>query len=134
MPGTDKAKPGLKRETMAKWRNALTMAGIIPALAFMFVFSPILRAQADDLTLVPSALVPASGTFYSLQKADDQPPLPYDPFADLFPVFSLGDGRFLIDDRSVVSSSSIDPGDGEPGGDPGDPAESFAAFNYTCGL
>src|SRR6266550_2961752 len=118
---------------MAKGGIALTMAGIIPALAFMFVSGPILRTQADDLTLVPPALVPASGTFYSLQKGEDQPPFPFNPLSDLFPVFSLGDGRFVIDDRSAASSSSIDPPGGEPGGDPGEPAESFPAFNYTCG-
>lgn len=59
-----------------------------------------LCAQTDELRLVPPYAVPAAGTFWSLQKLDSEPPMPYDPFPDL-PVYSLGDGIFLVDDSSV---------------------------------
>ena len=119
---------------MAKRRMGLTVAGIFAALSFMFASGSIFRAQADDLTLVPPALVPASGTFYSLQKGDSQPPFPFNPFPDS-PVYFLGDGVFLFDDSGVAySTASIDPNDSEPGGDAGGSREPTAAFNYTCGL
>jgi hypothetical protein len=36
-----------------------------------------------DLTPVPPAFVPATGTFWSLQKLGSEPPLPYDRFPGL---------------------------------------------------
>jgi hypothetical protein len=49
---------------------------------------------------VPPALVPESGTFWSLQKLDSEPPLPFDPLPGL-PVYRLENGQFLVDDSSV---------------------------------
>jgi len=42
---------------------------------------------------------PPHGTFYSLQNLE-HPPLPFNLFPDL-PLFSLGDGFYLVDDRTV---------------------------------
>jgi hypothetical protein len=61
-------------------------------------------AQSTTPTLLPSALVPASGTFWSLQNLDSQAPLPFNPFPDLA-IYSLGDGVFLVDDSSVDYSA-----------------------------
>lgn len=57
-------------------------------------------SQTNELTLVPPALVPASGTFWSLQKLDSEPPIPFDRFPGL-PVYQLNNGQFLVDDSSV---------------------------------
>ena len=56
-----------------------------------------------DASPVPPDAVPENGTFFSAQ---NWPPMPYDWAPDL-PVYSLGDGRFVIDNSSVSYS---DPG------------------------
>ena len=74
---------------------------LVKAFAVLVVMQSLaVPAQTDELRLVPPYAVPAAGTFWSLQKLDSEPPLPYDPFPEL-PVYSLGDGGFLIDDTSV---------------------------------
>ena len=60
----------------------------------------VLQTRAQDAPLVPPGLVPASGTFYSLQNYTNSPPFPFDPLPGL-PVYSLGDGLYAYDDRSV---------------------------------
>jgi hypothetical protein len=52
------------------------------------------------LPLVPPDEVPTSGTFYTFQWADRFPPLPMNPFPEL-PLHSLGDGFYVVDDRSL---------------------------------
>jgi hypothetical protein len=55
-----------------------------------------------NLTPVLPALVPESGTFWSLQNldSDSAAPLPFDPFPEL-PVYQLDNRQFLVDDSSV---------------------------------
>jgi hypothetical protein len=72
-------------------------------LALFLGISFPLRPQTETLTPVPPDEVPQFGTFFSAQ---NWPPLPFDWLPDL-PVYSLGDGRFVIDDSSVSYS---DPG------------------------
>ena len=52
------------------------------------------------LPLVPPDEAPTSGTFYTFQWADRFPPLPMNQFPEL-PLYSLGDGFYLVDDRTV---------------------------------
>jgi hypothetical protein len=61
------------------------------------------HAQTDTVSPLPPDAVPQSGTFYSAQ---NRPPMPFDWLPDL-PVYSLGHGRFIIDDSSV---DYADPG------------------------
>jgi hypothetical protein len=66
------------------------------AVMLMVLLISSLRAQKEELQRVPSQMLPDSGTFWSLQKHDSQPPFPFDPFQSLvLPVYSLGDGQFL---------------------------------------
>ena len=68
-----------------------------------------IRLEADavalpplDLPLVNESVVPDTGTFWSAQLADDSPPYPYNPLADLdVPIYLLGKDVFLFDDRAV---------------------------------
>jgi hypothetical protein len=54
------------------------------------------------LPLVEESEVPESGSFYSAQLYESQPPYPFNPLADLgLPIYSLGTDLFLIDDRAV---------------------------------
>ncbi len=48
--------------------------------------------------LVPAAEVPLTGTFRSMTLM--QPPFPFNPFPEL-PVYSMGNGTFVYDDRTV---------------------------------
>ena len=73
------------------------------ALAILLVFSLSSRGQTETGSPVPPDDVPQFGTFFSAQ---NWPPMPYDWAPDL-PVYSLGNGRFLVDDSSVNYS---DPG------------------------
>ncbi len=73
------------------WLFALSMA--VPS-----------SAQTDGLQQVSSQSVPEFGTFLSLQNLDTEPPLPFDRWPGL-PVYSLGDGSFLVDDSSVDYST-----------------------------
>ena len=66
----------------------------------IFSTSPVF-AQKSSLTvaqLAPVVEVPQFGTFYSLTLF--QPPFPFNPFPEL-PVYAVGDGSFVYDDRSV---------------------------------
>jgi len=56
-------------------------------------------AQFADVQPVLLDSVPVIGTFWSLQKFGEQPPFPFLPFD--VPVYSLGDGVFVFDDRTV---------------------------------
>jgi hypothetical protein len=69
-------------------------------------------ASLVDASPVPPDAVPETGTFFSAQ---NWPPMPYDWAPDL-PVYSLGDGRFLIDDSSVNYSDTGAWGGTWPGG------------------
>ncbi len=55
--------------------------------------------QITGLQQVSPQSLPQTGSFYRVQRSD-YPPLPFDPYPEL-PVYSLGNGRFLIDDTSV---------------------------------
>jgi hypothetical protein len=92
------------------------------------------HVRAQELQLIESR--PLGGTFYSLQKLDREPPLPYNRFPEL-PLYWLGEGIYAVDDRSVdyvalaqqaeleaalsAMESTLDgpPAPGEGGGDPG---------------
>jgi len=43
----------------------------------------VLRASLAGARAIPAAAVPASGTFWSLPKLEEQPPLPFNPFPGL---------------------------------------------------
>jgi hypothetical protein len=64
-------------------------------LALLMGISLSLRAQTETGALVPPDARPQLATYYSV----NWPPLPYDWAPDL-PVYSLGNGSFLIDDSS----------------------------------
>jgi hypothetical protein len=68
-------------------------------------------AQTAGLRAVPPQLVPPLATFYSVQKLDDQPPLPCNPFPGL-PVFELPDGLGYLIDDCEMDYSSLEPPDG----------------------
>jgi uncharacterized Zn-binding protein involved in type VI secretion len=67
------------------------------ALAILLGISFSSYAQTGTLTPVPPDAVPQIGTFYSSQ---NWPPMPFDWAPDL-PVYSLGNGSFVIEDSSV---------------------------------
>jgi hypothetical protein len=69
------------------------------------------RAQTENISPVPPDQVPQLGTFYSTQNF---PPLPFDWLPDL-PVYSLGDGSFVIDDSSMNYSEPCAWGGGGDG-------------------
>ena len=86
-----------------------TMRGVVGAVAVSLalevgsVYGQVITLQTTSGKLlvgqlVPAAAVPESGTFYSLQ--NDWPPLPFDWMPGL-PVYSLGGGKFLVEDSSV---------------------------------
>jgi hypothetical protein len=64
------------------------------------------RSQTENLSPVPPDEVPQYGTFFSAQNF---PPMPVDLWPNL-PVYSLGNGSFLIDDSSVNYSAMDDSG------------------------
>ncbi|MGD0814627.1 MAG: hypothetical protein ABSA83_13555 [Verrucomicrobiota bacterium] len=106
------------------------------ALAIFLIFSLALRAQTETLTLVPSNEVPQQATFFSAQ---NRPPLPYDWMPDL-EVYSLGNGQFVVDDRSVIYSTPGPSGrtgrragdeTATPANDKGVPSPSNAGGNGT---
>ena len=53
-----------------------------------------------DLPLVAEEAVPAVGTFWSASRYELEPPLPFNRFPNL-PVYALGNGQMLLDDRAV---------------------------------
>ena len=55
-------------------------------------------AAVEEAELVLVKEPPRTGTFYSLTLF--QPPFPFNPFPEL-PVYAVGDGSFVYDDRSV---------------------------------
>jgi hypothetical protein len=64
---------------------------------------------AQTTVKVSPALVPATGTFYLMSAGDDGPPLPFDPYAGCA-VYSLGDGRYAIDDLAMAAAKeSLSP-------------------------
>jgi hypothetical protein len=67
------------------------------ALLLSLVASFYLELAAQTLTPVSPA--PDSGTFWSLQRGDDVPALPFiPPFLSSAPLYSLGDGQYVYDD------------------------------------
>jgi len=52
-----------------------------------------------DTTTAKGRAAPKHGTYYSMQ-LKNPPPLPFNPFPDL-PVYEIGDGKYLYDDREV---------------------------------
>jgi hypothetical protein len=71
-----------------------------------------LQVEINSLPQVPSAMIPSSGTFWSLQKSlgGNYPPLPLNPFASIYTnqdvkVYSFQDGSFLLNDLNVDYSA-----------------------------
>jgi hypothetical protein len=82
-------------------------------------------AMAQTALKVNRALVPANGNFYLLSQSDvPMPPMPFDPYPGL-QVYSLGDNRFVIDDRSVVAAKEAlrELREMSPADEPGIPGE-----------
>src|SRR5271169_1988849 len=72
-------------------------------IAIMFCALAI-SALAQTPVKVNPALVPATGNFYLLSQGDmPMPPMPFDPFPGL-QVYSLGEDRYVIDDRAVAAA------------------------------
>ena len=67
-------------------------------IAMGLVFGAITSTSAQRAAHVKNQQTPLFGTFYSLTL--NQPPFPFNPFPEL-PVYSIGDGKFVYDDRSV---------------------------------
>jgi hypothetical protein len=133
-------------------RIALTPLTLSAAILTMLLigWSDVCRAQDQSgtnmgsastvqLTLVPSNEVPQRATFYSAQ---NRPPLPYDWMPDL-EVYSLGNGQFVVDDRSVIYSTPGPSGrtgrragdeTAPPANDKGMPSPSNAGGNGTSPL
>src|SRR5271157_6661813 len=61
----------------------------------------VLLVRGGSVSPLPPDAIPQSGTFYSAQNF---PPMPFDWLPGL-PVYSLGQGRFVIDDSSVDFSA-----------------------------
>lgn len=83
---------------------ALMLAGLVRSHAQLQTSAvqvieepPLLSPLA--LPLVEAGEVPETGNFFSVQRTDF-PPLPFCPFPDL-PVYDLGNGEFIYDDRTV---------------------------------
>ena len=94
-----------------------------------------LQAEINALPKVPPAMVPKSGTFWSLQKClnGSYPPFPCNPFANQnVEVHALADGTFLLNDLNV-SYSAFTNGQ-NTGGDPSSPPQfspKAKQFNYA---
>jgi hypothetical protein len=101
-------KCGLRRDTHQQWFHCfvqtfalavLVLLGSVPALGQSGPPDRLpAQAQTEAMTLVPSNAVPSSGTFYSWQ---GWPPMPAD-WDPALPVYQIGPGEFLVDDRSSV--------------------------------
>ncbi len=63
-----------------------------------------MRTEAQLLKPLPPQKLPAVGNFFSWQLSDEGktlfPPLPFNPFPEV-PVYPLGKGMFLYDDRNI---------------------------------
>lgn len=100
---------GRKLANFHKAHFALFLLGILTALFIGWADISVAQISAgfnggaanrSDLSQVSPDQVPEHGTFYSFQ---NWPPRPYDWEPEL-PVYSLGDGNFVIDDSSVDNS------------------------------
>ena len=87
----------------------MMLAMVMIVSGYVFAQDRAIRIEVDavslpplDLPLVKESAVPDTGTFWSAQLADDSPPYPYNPLADLdVPIYLLGKDVFLFDDRAV---------------------------------
>lgn len=76
-----------------------------------------LQVEINNLPQVPPAMIPKSGTFWSLQgslSGGVYPPLPFNPFTTLYTnfdvkVYSFQDGSFLLNDLNVDYSALKSP-------------------------
>jgi hypothetical protein len=84
----------------AQRRNQNIMKTIRTRILILLGLSLMSQTRAQNAPLVPPDLVPAAGTFISLQNYTNWPPLPFDPLPGLA-VYSLGDGVYAYDDRLV---------------------------------
>jgi hypothetical protein len=87
------------------WASAQTKDSARVSKEAEFVLEVPLLAGAEnlvplDLPLVAEEAVPAVGTFWSASRYEFEPPLPFNRFPDL-PVYALGNGQLLLDDRAV---------------------------------
>jgi len=85
----------------------------------------LLCMNSEAQTKVSPALVPATGTFYLMSAGNDGPPLPFNPYPGCT-VYSLGDGRYAIDDLAVAAAKealsqqqTMSADDSGPPGPPG---------------
>jgi hypothetical protein len=56
-------------------------------------------------TPLPATVAPIGGNFYTVQQAENWPPLPGDIYG--LPFWDLGDGFYLVDDRGVVDYAAL---------------------------
>lgn len=75
-----------------------TIVGITTLLTIFGSLGNLTAQESGRISNMKKPRQAISGSFYSLSL--NQPPFPFNPFPDL-PTYSIGDGRFVYDDRSV---------------------------------
>ena len=119
----------------------------VQTFKLLFLFGITLSLRAQTLTPLPPDAVPPSGIFYSAQ---NRPPTPFDWSPD-FPVYSLGQGIFIVDDSAADYSTNdswtgrgrqggngrarpMDDSAPSPPGDGGDGTNSYGGGSYSDGF
>ncbi len=89
-------------------------------------------AENGELPLVSPSETPRFGNFLSWQH-DWQAPLPFDFYPDL-PLYNLGGGRYLVDDRSLSYDAPVSSGTSSLEADESFGTSEVSPEAYGCGL